>query len=519
MLGERLGDLLAARPASQRAGCGGSPVGPLLLPAPPPGAVLGVRFCDGRASRWDRLWVIGGRWFWALEDACSALRATLFWDPAWLEGELVVDSLRVRLVVGSELLRCGEQMIQLADRVLYLENRLLLPVSFASRIVGRLLPERWHFDADSLLLSQRPPGPGITRLRIQEARERVYLRWDVTERPDEQLLFDGAGRLIVEMGGMQADPRGDLTPPPRAGACLRAIWPHSRGTRFIFAIGEPVAGWRTEWRGDRGEFRIVLTTAQADLNGWQAFQPWPATVGAEGPGGPTVLAGRREAEPLILVLPSLESEPRQQRDAQTQAALRFVRQLGEQLAAAWAALGGEVQIIEQLDSRTRAPWTAAVNATGRGICLRLVPDFVGDAVARGYRIVTVSRAPSDQALRDLQAPPAAQSLRPWADVASPHLGTNAQLAWILALHLQAAAPEATVRREGWPVAALRGLDMPGAVLYVGRRGEAEAYPGVEDESSLAQTAEAIALGLEAFQLQRVEMEASELQRGGGEGAP
>lgn len=516
-LGKGLATLLATRPAAS-GGCATAPVGPLRLPPRPRAAALGILFADGRFARWDSLRVLGTQWYWPLEDACSALGATLLWDPGQLAGEILLDTLRCRFAVGSEMLHCGERVVQLVGRVLYLENHLLLPISFVPRIAAALLPQRWQFDRDSLLLAERPPGPALGRLRIQEVHERTYLRWETASRPEAQLYSDGAGHLIVDLGGLHVDPLDVPAPEARDGACLREVWPGPEGTRFVFAIGEQIVGWRTEWRGDRGEYRVILTAEREDLSGWQAFEPWSAFAVAP--------AGARGSGPVVLVLPDVSAEGLRDSDAQEQAALRFVHAVGQRLATAWQALGGSVAIVEHLDRGRRSPWSAVANARGGSTCLCLLPDFTAQTVARGYRIVVGSTAPVGRAIRPLTGggsapPPGAASsralggapaesgsaeplpaFRAWPAVSAEYAVESDQLAWMLALHLQAAAPAVPVGRESWPSAALRGLDMPGVVLYVGCRGEADRFPDDEDELTIAQTAEALALALEAFQMRR-----------------
>jgi len=67
-----------------------------------------------------------------------------------------------------------------------------------------------------------------------------------------------------------------------------------------------------------------------------------------------------------------------------------------------------------------------------------------------------------------------------------------ELSRLLELHVRAALaigradPSPPVTRHRWPTVALEGIDMPAAVLYVGRAGQDLSFPGDKDWQMLDQ---------------------------------
>jgi hypothetical protein len=466
-----------------------------------------VIFADGRPARWDSLVILGDHWYWPMELACSALGASLVWDPLGFAGEIRLDTLACRFVVGGEVFHCGERAVQLSAPILYLTNRLLLPLSFVPRVVVACLSDRFVFLPDSLVLAQRPRGPTCSGMRIQLVRDRTYLRWDLTREPQVTLWTDGAARLIVDLPGVFVDPLACPSPEPRAGTCLQSVRPYAGGTQFVFRVASSVVGWRTQWQSDRNEFRVILSSLPDDLGRWKAYKHWPRDL----PGPRAIHDGQ-----VVLVLPQIAGRlPQGVSHPDDESAHGFARTLGERIATALEGLGLSVVIVTDPGPTSRSSWTAAVNSHGGFACVCLRPDFVGPAVAQGYRVVSAAAVSGGlsplsleemarDASRDGEQHADQPGFRRWAAISPTHGRAAEMLSWMIALHLQAAVPSVSVRRQCWPSAPLRGLDMPGVILYVGSLGEGTSFPDGDDRLALERVAEAVALSLEAFALRLAE---------------
>jgi hypothetical protein len=490
------------RPAAG-GGCDLPPEAPFRLPAHPPAHAIGLVFADGRAARWDEVETHAGVFYWPMERACSALDATLIWDPERMGGRLLVDTLTIRFAVGAEVIHCADSALQVSGPVLYLGNRLLLPLDAIPLLVDPFLAHRFVFARESAVLYQKPALPA-TRVEIFTDLGRTHLSWKLPREPAASLSVDGGSALVVDIPGAGVDPR---TPPRETatlGACLRAVQPGARGTRFVFRVDPSIVAWQTGWRRDRGEYEVVLSPRVEDLGRMDEFPRWTP---ARRPGA---------GAPVVLALPASEHG-----GGRLAAAEEFVCALGERIGQALQARGLKVAVVEQDGGDDPAKSaTAAANAQGGALCLFLQADACGDTLAVGYRIVTAATLPGARPLlalagasQDAARAPRARAeageapvvMQPWETVAPQHGERSDDFAWFLGLHLRAAqivaggpGPHPRVARQHWPGGPLEGLDMPGAVLYVGRAGAGSAFPAEADWNGLEGVGEAIARSIEAF---------------------
>ncbi|MCK4413997.1 MAG: hypothetical protein KAY32_10665 [Candidatus Eisenbacteria sp.] len=494
------------------------------LPAPPGGPALGVVLSDGRPARWDPLIQLGPELYWPLEDCCTTFGMTLLWDPALFRGELQVDTLAFRFVVGGEVVHCGERAFQMQGPMLYADNRLLLPVSGLEQITEQFLAEQFTFDRDSLLLVQRPLGPVAREILVQQVSGRTYLRWILDSEPVTRLMSDGVSALVVELTGIYIDPRDPPRVESRPGACLQAVHCDPRGSRFVFRVGAGTTGWKTQWREDRGEYQVILTSRQDDLGRWKSYHPWP---------GADMTSAPADSGRVVLVLPEEEvpDENAASRRAPLAAARAFTAILGERVGTKLEAAGFEVAYLDEADRPVGHGWVPAANAGGGLLALDLRPAICGDSLCLGFRVVTAASRPLQRPLQSLELlteqrrrlreewmatglgdhqdlPPLP---RPWHEAAVRHGPASEELAWVLSVHLRAhgfgragsPTPPPIVRRQ-WPAASLEGLDLPGAILYVGRMTREPGFPNDSDWATLEPVAEAIALAIEAYALRQEE---------------
>jgi hypothetical protein len=495
-------------PVGERA-CELAPEAPFVLPPRPRQPALGVVFADGRPARWDPLEIQAGQLYWPMEDACSALGGTLVWDPDLFLGRLLIDTLAVRFAVGAEIFHCADSARQATAPVLYLGNHLLLPVDAIGLLVDPFLSHRFAFSRDSLLLRQRSGLPAA-RAEVYTDLGRTHLVWRLDRQPAASIQTDGARTLVVELPGVGVDVRRT----PRAAvadhACLRGVWPMVGGTRFVFRVDPGTVAWQALWNRERHEFHVILSSREEDQGRMDAFPHWPAV---RRPGG--------SAANVILVLPGGSAPHGRGRDGRLDAANEFVCALGDRIGRALQDRGGTAILLEDdgSDDPGKRP-TAQANARGGALCLFLDADACGDTLAQGYRIVSAATRPGARPLLSVTDPlrstargmrverdGAGPALRPWESVAPQHAERSEDLAWFLDLHLRAArtingaASRGRVVRQHWPGGPLEGLDMPGAVLYVGRSSAAPGFPVEEDWNRLESVGEAIALAIEAFLLQ------------------
>ncbi|MCK4304181.1 MAG: hypothetical protein KAY24_08070 [Candidatus Eisenbacteria sp.] len=440
---------------------------PFLLPPRPGPRYLGLIFADGRPAYWDSLLSYGRNYYWPVEHACAALGATLFWDPALLRGELRIDSLSFGFVVGGEVIHCGETAYQMAPPVLYLGNRLLLPLDFLPMVVDSILSDTFLFKADSLYLIQRALGPPAPPMQMQQVGNRTYIKWRIPEQPEATFETDGIGGLSVDIPGVFVDPLDPPRAQRRDGARLYAIGPNVKGTEFLFRVDSSVRAWRLQWRTDPGELTLTLSANAGDLK-YRTYHPWSAAARAD--------ELNREGA-VVLVL------PREKAGAYAGGDRRgFLRAIGTRVKTVLEErLGLRVVVIE--DSKDSG-WVPEANARGGGACLCLRFDMAGDKWLPGCRIVTAPSRPGERPLTPLDekggqgAPPGVSKeersagglplgLRRWESVGASHAEGTGDLAWLLAFCLQREFPKAAIRRPHWPVAFLEGLDMPGAILYIG----------------------------------------------------
>lgn len=499
----------AMPPSMGERACELAPEAPFVLPPRPPQPALGVIFADGRPARWDPLEIQAGQLYWPLEDACSALGATLIWDPDLFLGRLLIDTLVVRFAVGAEIFHCADSARQATAPVLYLGNRLLLPVDAIGLLVDPFLSHRFAFSRDSLLLRQRSGLPAA-RVEVYTDLGRTHLVWRLDRQPAASIRTDGARTLVVDLPGVGVD----LRRPPRVAVadntCLRGVWPMAGGARFVFRIDPGTVAWQTLWSRERHEFHVILSSRAEDRGRLDAFPRWPA-----------VRSPSRSAANVILVLPGGAASRGRGRDGRLDAANEYVCALADRIGRALQDRACTAFLIEEdgSDDPAKRP-TAQANARGGALCLFLEADACGDTLAQGYRIVSAATRPGARPLLPVTDPQsstaqgmrveragAGPALRPWESVAPQHAERSEDLAWSLDLHLRAvrivngAASRGRVVRQHWPGGPLEGLDMPGAVLYVGRSSAAPGFPAEADWNGLESVGEAIARAIEAFLLQ------------------
>jgi hypothetical protein len=268
--------------------------------------------------------------------------------------------------------------------------------------------------------------------------------------------------------------------------------------------------WQALWSRERHQFHVILSSHEEDQGRLDGFPHWPAVRSPSG-----------SATNVILVLPGDSASRGRGRDGRLDAANEFVCALADRIGRALQDRGYTAVLLEDegSDDPAKRP-TALANARGGALCLFLQADACGDTLAEGYRIVSAATRPGARPLLSVTEPlrstargmrverdGAGPALRPWESVAPQHAERSEDLAWFLDLHLRAArivndaASRGRVVRQHWPGGPLEGLDMPGAVLYVGRSSAAPGFPAEADWNRLETVGEALARSIEAFLLQ------------------
>ncbi len=456
--------LLAEYSLPEPAGaCAGQPHGPHRLPPRPGGSWLGLVFADGRPSRWDSLTTISGHYYWSLERACQAFGLGLRWDADLMRGELLEgDSLECGFVVGGEVLVCGEAALQMRAPVLYLSDRLLVPLDFPMLMSGRILSDRFEFQPDSLLLVQRPLQGPVATLASHQVGNRTYYTWPLPDCRQATFRTDGIGTISVDVPGVFLDPSAPPQPPPKGAGCLWALRPHAGGVTFVLRVDPAVRAWRLQWRDQTGELRLTLSTNVGDRR-YRTYHPWE-------PPPPAPDAGPES--PIVLALP----EWSEWEDGGGAEPLRAVAQ---RLQGLLAALGRPVLTVSLTD---QTDWAKRVNVHRPAVCICLLPDVAGERLLPGCRLVTAEYLPGRRPMVELHAPDEESgsasgaddiALRPWEGTCQAHAESSHRLASLMKLYLQAEFPGLVAAREHRAVAQLEGLDAPTALFYLGDMGAVE----------------------------------------------
>lgn len=474
--GWRADSLLLAdlRLPSSEGPCGAGVDGPFRLPPRPDYPALGLRFADGRQARYDSLLVVGGTRYWALERACAALGANLRWDPAFFRGELTVDTLSCRFVAGGEIVHFGNEAIQLPAPILYVGERLLLPLAFLPHAISRLLGDRMAFEPDELILTQRPTADRVIIPSTRQVGRRTYFTWMLPERGQAQLRGDGAHGLIVDIPGAEIDP---LAPPgfeARPAACLRAVRPYRGGVEYILEVAAETRAWRIQWPEDSTSLRVTLSSNQGDLV-YRTYHPWQATPS---------LGISPDSVRVILVLPrpwGADAAVAAERDPRC-LVTDLVRQIGYRLQEVLQEQAIHVTILEDTGNQT---WTAPANSRGGDLCLCFQPDCCGDVLLPGWRIVTPAARSGERDTYWLGAannesesdelPP----LRDWARIDADYLARAADFAFLMRIYLETEFPALRITAPHWPAQPFEGLAMPAALVYVGDFNDAATSSNLE----------------------------------------
>ena len=395
------------------------------------------------------------------------------------------------------MLRCKGSAWQMSAPVLYLDNRLWLPVDFARFAADSLVPGAFQFLSDSLLLVQRTPDEPVPHVRLRQVGNRTYLTWKLSERPPARLQTDRLEFLGVDLPGIYVDPLSPPAPEPREGACLSSVEPYPGGTRFIFRVDARVRAWREQWRPDAREYRLTLSANEGDL-AYRTYHPWDALRASE----EAVPPG-----PIVLVLPDA---PHPSDGPVVQEAVRYVREIGRRVAERLEKAAEEVRVYEEMGDDA---WAPVVNARSGSVCLGLRADLAGEALLPGCRIVTHLGPAAQRPFVPLEALPgrhtgstpedlprggAPAPLRLWEGISIPYAAHTDALCGKLGGFLAADFPAADIRFEEWPAAFLEGLDLPAAILYLGELESAPQNRDYEGERRDDRLVNAIAATLWTF---------------------
>ncbi len=462
--------------------CPSEPHGPHRLPPRPEGNWLGVMFADGRQSCWDSLSAISGTLYWPLERACHTLGCPLTWDPVLLRGELLVaDTARCGFIVGGEVLQCGGLALQMEAPVLYLGDRVLLPLDCLSLITREIYKDRFTYDVGSRLLVQRPaPGP-LAEMTSEQVGNRSYFAWKIPAGTAASFSTDGIATITVHVPGARLDPRNPPRPAACEGGCLWALRPVPDGLDYVLRVDPRVRAWRVQLREKAGEVRLSLSTYAFD-RGRDGYSGWAP---------PEAIAGGERQGPVLLVLPDTGGGS----FARAPAAVgEFLREVVDQVRARLENGGIEVMVIE---TTGRSDWLRSAGAHPPSACVCLLPNLGGYDLLPANRLVTAVPLPGERpqaALEDLRAPRVEPEgprggrfsppvLRRWEAVAPAHASGTHRLTWLMGLYLETEFPRATFDQEHWPAVFFDGLDAPAMAIYLGdasRFGEDEPPPAGTD---------------------------------------
>ncbi len=442
--------------------------GPFRLPPRPSRHALGIIFADGRPSRWDSLYVYGSNRYWSADRACNAVGASLAWDPELMRGEIKIDSLSCGFVVGGEVIHCGPLALQMGAPVIYIDNRLLLPLDFIKRMTETTLSQKFHYNSAAKLLVQISPLPASADLYIQQIGNRTYIKWPLSAQPEAKISLDGAFGITVSIPDVYINPEKPPEPKARRGSCLWSIVPTPRGTDFTFRVGPAIKAWRLKWHADHNELGLTLTSNAADL-AYRTYFPWTT---------PAVIPSSDSITDVILIIPGNDTGD-DVSDLELDAVC-CIRDTGEQIKLALEESGYSVLLLTDTERSNLVP---ALNAQGARLCLMLKPLLAGDRIFPGCNLVAAPDRPGTRpfALFDRDAAPGSGqarqrtatsqsetlAMRPWRRIAPAHAGSVREFSSLLSIFLRDAFAPAPIRCERWPLLNLEGLDMPALALYLG----------------------------------------------------
>ncbi|MBP6875929.1 MAG: hypothetical protein KBD56_07645 [Candidatus Eisenbacteria bacterium] len=507
----RLADSLALYPEADE--CPSIPWSPFTLPPRPAEPCIGLIFADGREARWDELVPWGAERYWPMEECCAALGLTLEWDPAFFRGILRADTLAIRFVVGGETLHGAGKALQMRGPVAYAQNRLLFPASGVPLLVEHFLSGKFVFDDAKSVVTQIPQGPLVGDLRAQEAGGRTYLRWALPREPQARLTTSGSSRLTVELPGAFLDPRRPPFAQYRQGTCLLSMENDGTGSRYAWAIDPAVVAWKEQWLSDKREYQVILSTRREDVSTLSAYRAWPV------PYSPSETSPRAVA----IVTPAEDLYAGGNAENLGRAAAQHLDFLAQRIGEALEERGITALRLRDQANEDSA-WVPRANAQGAIACLDLRPALAGDSLLAGIRVVTcisdpfgksirppesgaLERDPGDRVDSGWRSSRSRSSLRPWGETAGRHEQASRNFARLLVLYLQTALsadermPGVPVAQQRWPLSSFEGLDMPGAILYIGRAGPMALYPADEDWRAIDRIAEALAMAVDGYALQ------------------
>jgi hypothetical protein len=448
--------------------CPAAPAGPHRLPPRPQGNWLGLVFADGRQSCWDSLNAAGGVLYWPLERAAYALNARVVWDPELMRGELVfADTVQCAFIVGAEFLHCGPLAMQMRAPVLYLGNRVLLPVDCLSLMTREILADRFRFSENPPLLLQRPASGPLATMTSEQVGNRSYFAWKLPDSRDVSFTTDGFGTITLDVPGVRLDPAHPPQPEPRAGGCLWAVRPSSAGVAYVLRVDPGIRAWRIQAREQGGEVRLALSANASDRDR-EGYRPWDP---------PHARERGKDSGPVVLVLP----DPQEGDLAEAPGDVKsLLREVADQVRARLA--DGEIDVVI-METAGRSNWQRGIGARVPSVCICLLPDLAGRTLPPGLRLVTAEPLPGERPafpLDELPAPLAAPAkgtggadgpvLRRWEAVATAHAGGTHRLAWLMQLYLETEFPSGPFTRGHWPGALLDGIDAPAVALYFGEVG-------------------------------------------------
>jgi hypothetical protein len=206
---------------------------------------LTVRFGDGRLPEVIPVHSLPLGPYVALTDLGVITGHGVVWDPETYRGSVQVDSTSVGFLLDAPMLWLGEEVLQLAQPVVYHNEQVLLPFAIVDAVLVPALGERARYDADTGVLELGGGEPRLRGLRVERDARRLELSLDPMPL-NRRLLWDPSGILAVQIIGVFLPPGYEA--PDFSGHGLERVEVLPRRREWRFACSSLRDGWERAHR-------------------------------------------------------------------------------------------------------------------------------------------------------------------------------------------------------------------------------------------------------------------------------
>ena len=470
---------------------------------------LEVRFGDGRSDlllpvhkRSDGAYLRAG-------DLGRICGRGFVWDPDTYRGRIDVDTTSVSFLLDSPLFWTQEEILQVAERTVYEDNQLWLPLSLLDAVLAPTYGERMVWDRKRGQLSLAAPRPWLDDLEFDRSGNTL----DISIRPlpegDYRMRWDPLGELVVEIRGLRLPP--GQTQPTFSDRDVRGVRLEARpgGMAVRVSVAPGWVGARIQERD--GELRVGMTQILRDVQRGEAdlltsFHP---------PSVPDRAWGSRV---VIEVSPSGSGGSTEN---------RYLEDLASEIANQLED-GFRHQVVFVPDRReegrkrgpTGTPEMPAVPDADLWVGLRL--ERYGSADAHDFLFVVPGQAPRYETVgaqvaetgspiaspggEQVLAPPlpggrsdeAAYRMLPWGQAPRLEQDQSRRLADLMSQRLEADLQFRPIRTMARSARIFRGLSMPSVLVYPATVADAAGVRALSAPDQVELVGKSLAAGIDEF---------------------